>query len=53
MALRKTMPMAPGTRPDPKHETVYSNGGYVRPQQPSSTPGAGNGSNGRLPKGGK
>ncbi|MCX4721992.1 hypothetical protein OG818_40590 [Streptomyces virginiae] len=50
MALRKTMPMTPGTRPDPKHETVYSNGGYVRPQTPPSTPGAGNGSNGRLTK---
>lgn len=30
MALRKTMPMAPGTRPDPKHETTYqaSRGGH-------------------------
>ncbi|MGW7332175.1 hypothetical protein ACWGIU_26995 [Streptomyces sp. NPDC054840] len=30
MALRKTMPMTPGTRPDPKHETTYqsSRGGH-------------------------
>lgn len=32
MALKKTMPMSPGTRPDPKHETTYSasRGGHVR-----------------------
>ncbi|MFE5523468.1 hypothetical protein ACFQ9Q_37975 [Streptomyces virginiae] len=53
MSLKKSMPMAPGTRPDPKHETVYSNGGYVRPQQSSSTPGTQNGTNGRLPRDGK
>lgn len=37
MALRKTMPMAPGTRPDPKHETTYqpSRGGhYPAPAKP-------------------
>ncbi|MEU8776515.1 hypothetical protein [Streptomyces sp. NPDC048606] len=30
MALRKTMPMAPGTKPDPRHETTYqaSRGGH-------------------------
>ncbi|MFD3352753.1 hypothetical protein [Streptomyces fradiae] len=41
MALRKTMPMKPGTRPDPDHETVYSSsrGGWVRPT-PKPTPGA-------------
>jgi hypothetical protein len=40
MALRKTMPIAPQTRPDPKHETTYqaSRGGHFsKPDQP--TPG--------------
>ncbi|WP_275406340.1 hypothetical protein [Streptomyces cyaneofuscatus] len=40
MPLKKTMPMAPGTRPDPRHETTYqaSRGGHVpTPQKP--TPG--------------
>lgn len=51
MALRKSMPMTPGTRPDPQHETVYSpsRGGHY-PAAPKPTPGAGNGSNGRLTK---
>ncbi len=38
MPLRKTMPMAPGTRPDPKQETTYqaSRGGWVKtPKQPT------------------
>ncbi|MGW0545367.1 hypothetical protein ACWD0D_34490 [Streptomyces griseoincarnatus] len=40
MALRKTMPMAPETRPDPRHETTYqaSRGGHVQPA-PKPTPG--------------
>lgn len=35
MALRKSMPAAPQTRPDPKHETTYSasRGGHVRTEQ--------------------
>ncbi|WP_371681596.1 hypothetical protein [Streptomyces sp. NBC_01276] len=35
MALRKTMPMAPGTRPDPQHETTYqaSRGGHHKPAE--------------------
>lgn len=35
MPLRRTMPMAPGTRPDSKHETVYDpeRGGHYRPQR--------------------
>ncbi|MGP3684138.1 hypothetical protein ACTVZO_05390 [Streptomyces sp. IBSNAI002] len=41
MALRKTMPMAPGTKPDPKHETTYSasRGGHY-PTTPKPVPGA-------------
>lgn len=41
MALRKTMPMKPETRPDLKHETTYSasrGGHYPTPQKP--VPGA-------------
>jgi hypothetical protein len=40
MALRKSMPAAPGTRPDPKHETTYSSsrGGHY-PTQQKPTPG--------------
>jgi hypothetical protein len=40
MALRKTMPAAPQTRPDPKHETTYSSsrGGHY-PTTPKPTPG--------------
>jgi hypothetical protein len=35
MALRKTMPMKPETRPDPRHETTYqaSRGGSYPTQQ--------------------
>ncbi|MFJ8842959.1 hypothetical protein ACIRFF_08655 [Streptomyces cyaneofuscatus] len=36
MALKKrTMPMAPETRPDPRYETTYqaSRGGHVRPAE--------------------
>jgi hypothetical protein len=41
MALRKTMPMAPGTKPDPKDETTYSasRGGHY-PSPPKPVPGA-------------
>ncbi|SDM77060.1 hypothetical protein [Streptomyces wuyuanensis] len=41
MALKKTMPAAPQTRPDPKHETTYSasrGGHYPTGQKP--VPGA-------------
>ncbi|MFD8577165.1 hypothetical protein ACFV1H_17765 [Streptomyces virginiae] len=37
MALRKTMPAAPQTRPDPRHETTYSasrGGHYLTPPKP-------------------
>ncbi|MFH8369180.1 hypothetical protein [Streptomyces sp. NPDC018031] len=39
MPLRP-MPMGPGTRPDPRHETTYSGsrGGWVRPE-PKPVPG--------------
>ncbi|WP_432147940.1 hypothetical protein [Streptomyces sp. bgisy029] len=35
MPLKKSMPMTPGTRPDPQHETTYqaSRGGHVRPAE--------------------
>ncbi|MFD6968366.1 hypothetical protein [Streptomyces sp. NPDC059949] len=41
MALRKTMPMKPETRPDPKHATDYqaSRGGHY-PSTPKPVPGA-------------
>ncbi|MFI8360728.1 hypothetical protein ACIGD1_11270 [Streptomyces sp. NPDC085612] len=41
MALRKTMPMKPETRPDPRHETTYSasRGGHY-PTTPKPVPGA-------------
>ncbi|MEU8623166.1 hypothetical protein [Streptomyces sp. NPDC048623] len=47
MALKKTMPMAPGTRPDPKHETVYqpSRGGHF-PAPSKPVPGTPKGSKG-------
>ncbi|WP_327413219.1 hypothetical protein [Streptomyces sp. NBC_01233] len=40
MALRKTMPMAPETRPDPKHATDYqaSRGGHMQ-TSPKPVPG--------------
>ncbi|MGW7435693.1 hypothetical protein [Streptomyces sp. NPDC054849] len=40
MALRKTMPMAPETRPDPKHANDYqaSRGGHVQ-APPKPVPG--------------
>lgn len=40
MPLRPTMPMAPQTKPDPKHETVYSasRGGHY-PATPKPVPG--------------
>lgn len=40
MALRKDIPTAPGTRPDPRHETVYrpSQGGHY-PTPPKPVPG--------------
>ncbi|MFD4814847.1 hypothetical protein [Streptomyces sp. NPDC058418] len=40
MPLRRTMPMAPGTRPDPKQETTYqaSRGGHVKTDK-KPTPG--------------
>lgn len=46
MALNAKIPTAPGTRPDPKHETVYqpSRGGHY-PKPPKPVPG--------TPKGGK
>lgn len=36
MALRKDIPTAPGTRPDPKRETTYqaSRGGHYKPDRP-------------------
>ncbi|MET7933476.1 hypothetical protein [Streptomyces sp. NPDC005322] len=40
MALKKTMPMKPETKPDPKYATTYSasrGGHYPTPPQP--TPG--------------
>lgn len=38
--LPKSMPMAPGTRPDPQHETVYqpSRGGHFK-AEPKPIPG--------------
>ncbi|MBT2611435.1 hypothetical protein J7I97_25045 [Streptomyces sp. ISL-87] len=50
MALNdKKISTAPGTRPNPQQETVYSpsRGGHY-PAEPKPTPGAGNGTNGRL-----
>ncbi|MEV7417723.1 hypothetical protein [Streptomyces sp. NPDC089919] len=50
MALNdKKISTAPGSRPDPRHETTYSSsrGGH-HPSGSQPTPGAGNGSNGRL-----
>jgi hypothetical protein len=40
MALRKDIPTAPGTRPDPKHATTYqaSKGGHYKPAQPAPKP---------------
>ncbi|MER7050547.1 hypothetical protein [Streptomyces jumonjinensis] len=40
MALRKNMPITPGSRPDPAHETTYqaSRGGWHRPV-PKPVPG--------------
>ncbi|MGO4418937.1 hypothetical protein AB4Z54_09295 [Streptomyces sp. MCAF7] len=56
MALRKTMPMAPSTRPDPQHETVYdpARGGHY-PVEERPVPGAkqdGDAGRGRLTRGG-
>ncbi|QKW55040.1 hypothetical protein [Streptomyces buecherae] len=44
MALRRDIPTAPGTRPDPRYETTYqaSRGGHFK-APPKPTPGAGTG----------
>ncbi|MFD6872687.1 hypothetical protein ACFWD5_32225 [Streptomyces koyangensis] len=37
MALRRDMPITPGTRPDPRHETVYQasrGGSFPAPARP-------------------
>lgn len=53
MTLRPPTPVPD----DPRltgHESVYSNGGYVKPPSPDHTPAAPNGTGGRLtPDGGR
>lgn len=40
MALKKTMPMKPGTKPDPRFETVYDakRGGHYPPKNNQPKP---------------
>ncbi|MFC0602312.1 hypothetical protein [Streptomyces palmae] len=56
MALRRDIPTAPGTRPDPRYATEYdpARGGHY-PAKPSPVPGArkgGDAGRGRLTRGG-